>query len=107
MHLRIRRWVIWWFALGVICGVIALSIILGDQLTPTQERLLLALGAAHWILGGVVCWAFDAVNLGNTNPQTPPSTTASARTGAQERFSHPASDFLLPGGRRSILPWRH
>jgi len=103
MHLRIRRWVMWWFAFGVICGVIALGIILGHQLTPAQEQLLAAIGAAHWILGGVVCWALDGVNVEPKRPQMP----TSARTGAPESYWHPASDFLLPGGRRSILPWRH
>ena len=103
MHLRIRRWVMWWFAFGVICGVIALGIILGHQLTSGQEQLLVAIGAAHWILGGIVCWALDGVNVESKRPQPP----ASSKTGVQERYWHPASDFLLPGGRRSLLPWRH
>ncbi|MEO8597194.1 MAG: hypothetical protein ABI759_28000 [Candidatus Solibacter sp.] len=104
MHLRIRRWVLWWFGFGVICGVIALSEIMGHEFTTAQDKLLLALGAAHWLLGGIVCWAFASVKI---EAQRPPASTSKTAPTAPEHFSHPASDFLLPGGRRSLLPWRH
>jgi hypothetical protein len=95
-QLRIRRWVMWWFSTGVICGVIAVSIILGDNLTPPQEKVVLLIGAAHWLLGGIVCWAFASVKVETLD--TPPGAQKSADN-APERFWHPASDFLLPGGR--------
>ena len=102
IHLRIQRWVVWWFYVGVVCGVIALSIILGHQFTRAQEETLLLLGVAHWLLGGVICWAFDSVRVeASAAPaQKAPKVTV-------EREWHPASDFLMPGGRHSVLPWRH
>lgn len=103
MHLRIRRWVKWWFAIGIICGVIAVSIILGDNLTPPQEKIVLLIGAAHWLLGGIICWAFASVKMEPRSPEAAQKASASI----PERFWHPASDFLLPGRRQSILPWRH
>ena len=94
----------WWFCIGIICGVIALSVILGDNLTPPQEKLVLLIGAAHWLLGGIVCWAFESVKV-EAKETAPAAQKSPANT--PEHDWHPASDFLLPGGRQSILPWRH
>ena len=74
IHVHIKRWVIWWFYVGVICGVIAGANILGHSLTVFQERLLLIVGAAFWLLGGVVCWAYEAVAV------EPPAATAPTPT---------------------------
>jgi hypothetical protein len=105
IHLRIQRWVIWWFYVGVVCGAIALVNILGHNLTGAQDRILLIFGAAHWLLGGIVCLAFESVKIESRRP-LPPPIQKPANT-APETEWHPASDFLLPGGRRSLLPWRH
>lgn len=104
IHLRIQRWVVWWFYVGVVCGVIAFSIILGHQFTRSQEEILLFLGAAHWLLGGIICWAFDSVRVEPHPPAVPPRNTPKVTV---DKEWHPASDFLLPGGRQSLLPWRH
>jgi hypothetical protein len=105
IHLRIQHWVVWWFYVGVVCGVIALTIILGHHFTGSQDRLLLLIGAAHWLLGGIVCWAFRGVKV---EPHTPAlSPTQAAPKVSIEKEWHPPSDFLLPGGRHSLLPWRH
>ncbi|MDE3166962.1 MAG: hypothetical protein KGN36_14240 [Acidobacteriota bacterium] len=45
------------------CGLIAAANILGQNLTAAQDRLLLILGGAHWVLGGIVCWAFDGIQV--------------------------------------------
>src|SRR4249919_1227123 len=58
VRVRVRRWVMWWFYVGVFCGGIALANIFGRDLTRAQERVLLLIGVLHWLLGGVVCWAF-------------------------------------------------
>lgn len=63
IHLRIQRWVVWWFYVGLACGVIAVVNILGQHLTAAQDRILLILGGAHWVLGGIVCWAFDGIQV--------------------------------------------
>ena len=103
MQFHIRRWVMWWFAIGIACGVIAVSVILGDNLTPPQEKIVLLIGAAHWLLGGIVCWASAGVKI-ETGPAGP---TQKPVVSTPERYWHPASDFLLPGRRTSLLPWRH
>ena len=101
IHLRIQRWVVWWFYVGVVCGVIALSIIVGHQFTRAQEETLLLLGVAHWLLGGVICWAFESVRVEPRHSSAPPAQKTPKIT--VEREWHPASDFLMPGGRHSLL----
>ena len=101
VHLRVRRWVAGWIAIGVFFGAIALVNILGHHLTPVQDRILLLMGAAHWLLGGVVCWAFEGVKFeAGRKPSRPVERIP-------EPEYHSASEFLLPGNRRSLLPWRH
>ncbi len=101
LNVRIRRWVIWWFYVGVFCGGIALANIFGRDLTPYQDRVLLLIGALHWILGGIVCWAFQSVKLEHPAPPPEPRQAAAAPVITEW---HPASEFLLPGNRRSLLP---
>ena len=96
--LRVHRWVIWWIYVGLICGTIAVVNILAHSLTPRQDRILIVMGAAHWLLGGIVCWASEGVKMqsrdssiaGQKAPETGPATEW-----------HPASDFLIPGVRRT------
>lgn len=103
VHLRVRRWVLWWVYVGLICGTVAVVNILGHHLTGTQDRILILIGTAHWILGGIVCWAFDGVQVETRPPVAPPRL----RQAKPSTEYHPASDFLLPGGRKSLLPWVH
>jgi hypothetical protein len=104
IHLRVHRWVVWWVYVGLACGAIAVVNILGHNLTGTQDRILILIGTAHWLLGGIVCWAFDGVQI---DTRRPPVTPGEPHDTTPLTEYHPASDFLLPGGRRSILPWRH
>jgi len=103
---RIQRWVIWWFYVGVICGIIVFANILMDNFTVFQERFLLAVGAAFWLLGGFVCWAYDAVDVETSAPTESATPDKPAATTPETEW-HPASDFLLPGRKKSLLPWRH
>jgi len=61
--LHVRRWVIWWFCLGVICGVTAIVNIFFRELTRAQDRVILFIGVIFWLLGGLVCWAWEGVKL--------------------------------------------
>ena len=102
IHIRIHRWVVWWLALGVLFGAIALVNILFRELSRTQDKIILAVGILHWVLGGVVCWAFEGVRVEiPPSPGTHPSGLAHA-----DREWHSASEFILPGGRKSLLPPR-
>jgi hypothetical protein len=104
LHLRIHRWVVWWFVIGVVCGVVALVNILSRNLTRSQEDVVLILGLIHWILGGLVCYSLDAVRIeqrpaktAKPNPPSPP------RIGDEKEW-HFASEFLQPGRRKRLLP---
>ena len=77
--LHVRRWVRWWFYVGVVCGAVALANIFFRHLTRGQEELILFLGVLHWILGGLVCWAWDGIRLekaGQATEQTPVPASA-------------------------------
>lgn len=100
LHIRIHRWVIWWLSLGVVCGAVAMVNIFFRDLTRTQDKVILIVGVLHWVLGGMVCWAFDGIRI----DAPPPSKRIDAERPETEREWHSASDFLLPGGRKSILP---
>jgi hypothetical protein len=103
IHIRIHRWVVWWLCLGVVFGAIALVNILFRDLTRTQDKIILIVGIVHWVLGGIVCWAFEGVKI---TPAPPSENHQPAQTEA-EREWHSASDFILPGSRKSILPPRY
>jgi hypothetical protein len=104
IHVRVHHWVLWWFYLGVICGGVAIINILGRNLTPTQTKVILVLGAFHWLLGGLVCYAVEGVRIAPP-PQLPKDTDRSPAS--QQTEWHSASEFLLPGSRKSILPPRY
>lgn len=103
IHVRIHRWVLWWLAVGVVCGVVALVNILFRDLTRAQDKIILIVGVLHWALGGLVCWAFDGINV---DVQPPPERKASVRIDSAREW-HSASEFLMPGGRKSLLPPRY
>jgi hypothetical protein len=100
IHIRIHRWVIWWLCLGVVCGAIALVNILFRELTRTQDKVILLVGIVHWVLGGMVCWAYDGIRISSVPPreQEHPAPVESGREW------HSASEFVQPGGRKSFLP---
>ena len=102
IHIRIHRWVGWWLCLGVVFGAIALVNILFRDLTRMQDKIILIVGIVHWVLGGIVCWAFEGVKI---TPALPPESHEPARTEIFREW-HSASDFLLPGSHKSILPPR-
>jgi hypothetical protein len=105
VHLKMSRWVIWWVYVGVVCGVVALINILGrEDLSRTQERVILLIGVAHWVVGGLVCYALDAIRFEGPSAEAKTAEPAKLREAPEW---HPPSDFLLPGGKKSILPPRY
>jgi len=103
-HVRIHHWVVWWFYVGVICGAVAVINILGRNLPRSEEEFILLLGALFWILGGLVCYGCGGIEL-----QTPPHASEHpVKFGEPLQTEwHSASDFLLPGSRKSLLPPKH
>lgn len=104
VHIRVRPWVAWWVCLGIVCGVIAVFNILLRDLTRSQEKIILLVGVVQWILGGLMCWAFEGIQI--TVPARPARGSESARVNTSQEW-HPASDFILPGGRKSLLPTKY
>jgi hypothetical protein len=104
---RIHRWVLWWFYVGAVCGIVAVSTILLRDLTRTQEHILIFLGVMHWLLGGLVCWACEGIQMPQSmrpSERQPESRDARGESREEMREWHPASDFVLPGTRHTILP---
>lgn len=101
IHVRIHRWVVWWVYVGVVCGVVAVVNILGRDLSRKQERIILLIGLAHWVVGGLICYACDAIRIEGSSEEVKSQQPLKRWEGPEW---HPASDFLLPGGKKSLLP---
>ena len=83
IHVRIHHWVLWWFGVGIVCGVVALVNIFSRDLTHIQDRVVLVIGVLFWLLGGLVCYAYDSVQIeGHSRPTTrkDPSTGITTRS---------------------------
>ncbi|HLH06567.1 MAG TPA: hypothetical protein VKW78_04970 [Terriglobales bacterium] len=92
--LHVRRWVRWWFYAGVVCGAVALANIFFRNLTRTQEEVILFLGVMFWILGGLVCWAWEGIKL--EKPGQPQEAKEEASV-APVTGPKPLTDFMLRG----------
>jgi hypothetical protein len=86
IHFRIHHWVLWWFYVGVVCGVVALVNILSRDLSRTQERVILVIGMMFWLLGGLVAHAYDGVKIEKPRRQSA-HTERSNRSMAKENSS--------------------
>ena len=100
IHARVHRWVFWWFYVGVACGAVALVNIMGRDLSRSQEKIILLMGVMHWVLGGLVCYACDGIEIQEPPEQPKPVEPPQL---AERVEWHSASDFVLPGSRRSPL----
>lgn len=101
IHIHVRRWVLWWFYVGIVCGAVAVVNILFRDLTRMQDKIILVVGIVHWVLGGIVCWASDGIKMVPSPPERRPIARAE-----EDREWHSPSEFLIPGGRKSLLPPR-
>src|SRR5215469_15671748 len=106
LHFCVHHWVLWWFYVGIACGVVALVNVLFRDLTRTQETVILVLGVLFWLLGGLVCYAYEGIQLIVKPQQQPPRRETRKDDGQKSREDddqkewHPASDFVLPGTQR-------
>lgn len=104
LHVRMHHWVRVWIEVGIVCGAVALVNIFGRNLSGAQITWILAIGVLHWLIGGIVCYALDAVKI--ERPTVSGAKTVPAETSGQLEW-HYASEFVLPGNRKSILPPRY
>ena len=101
-RVHIHRWVVWWMVLGVVCGIVAVTNILEHSLTRAQEKVLILMGVMNWILGGLICYASEGIRIEKPSHPTEQSTPKPVLHDDEE--GHAASDFLLPGSGKSLLP---
>jgi hypothetical protein len=88
--------------LGVVCGIVAVTNILEHNLTRAQEKVLILTGIMNWILGGLICYASEGIRI--EKPSHPQEKVAPKALPVHDEEWHAASDFLLPGNRKSLLP---
>jgi hypothetical protein len=103
IHARVHRWVLWWFYVGIACGAVALVNIFGRNLSRKQEDIVLLMGVAHWVLGGLVCYGCDGIRIA---PRPPEPKRSEPAPPPEIQEWHSASDFVLPGTRKHLLPPR-
>lgn len=103
IHVRIHHWVLWWFYTGVILGAVAVVNILTRDLTRSQERVILIVGLLFWILGGIVCHAYEGIQIQRPR-ESPDHSVRNEPVAGQQKEWHPASDFVLPGHKRLLPP---
>ena len=101
-RVHIHRWVVWWMVVGVVCGIVAVTNIMEHNLTRAQERVLILTGILNWILGGVICYAREGIRI--EKPSLPQSRATLKALPHDDEEGHAASDFVLPGSRKSLLP---
>lgn len=105
LHIRIHRWLLWWFTIGVVVGIVAVINILFRNLPRQEEEIVVAIGALNWVLLGIVCYGYGAVRIERPDGMANSGNFAiRGREGYQQKEWHPASDFVLPGNRKSLLP---
>lgn len=102
IHLRVRHWVISWFYVSVVCGVVAVVNILMRDPTRTQDKAILLIALVIWLLGGLACHAFEGIQ--NEKPRTLKPSSQKEPGVVQQADWHPASDFVLPGTHKPLLP---
>jgi hypothetical protein len=105
MVIRFHRWVVWWFGLGVFGGILALGNIFLLDLTRQDERVILLFGLAHWLLGGLVCWALEGVKL-ETERQTQDLVSGKPTTDMVEEPKQNVASDLIARQNRQMSP-RH
>ena len=103
-HLRIHHWVVEWFFVGVICGIVALVNIFARTVSPGQIDIILFFGVLYWAIGGVICYAHEHLKIEQPSRY---NRTTSEHQVREQREWHAASDFLLPGNRKSLIPPRY
>lgn len=109
IHIRVHHGVLVWMYVGVVCGIIALVNILSRNLSESAVTWILALGVLFWLVGGILCYAWDTVRIEVPSREARKNEKANAaRTGnLTQKEWHYASEFVLPGHRKSVFPRRY
>jgi len=94
----------WWLYVGIAVGAVVVGNMLAMNLTHRQMRIALFIGVVHWVLGGLICYVCDAVRIEQKSAQP---REKQVWGNAPEKEWHSASDFLYPGGGKSMLPPRY
>jgi hypothetical protein len=68
IRLRIHHWVLWWICLGFIFGAVALINVLIRDVPPRGDKVIAAISALTWLVGGVFCYAVEGVQIEEWHP---------------------------------------
>ena len=98
---RVHHWPVWWLYAAAICAVVALVNVVDRDLSSVQLKVVIIIGALFWLLAGLGCYGYEDVRTG-----IPPKAPLTSRVlkELQQREWHAASEFVLPGNRKSVLP---
>jgi hypothetical protein len=99
-HLHLRRWVVWWIYIGVVCGIIALVNILFRNLSPLQAAMVIVMGVLFWIIGGIVAYGYGGIVI-------VPMPLPHYSPAKHEEEAHAATDFLFPATWNDPHPHTH
>jgi len=86
-------------------GLIASANFVGYLAGALLAALHLPGSRRAWLLGGLACYGYGGVRI--EQPHRRQSEDGHALAFTSQKEWHPASDFLLPGNRKSILPPRY
>ncbi len=98
---RVPRWVVWWFEVGLVIGIIAFANISLHNLKDSEARWIVFICVVNWFLSGLICWGCENIQAGNAPPPQKPKQSTSV---PEKREWHSASEFRLPGSGKTLLP---
>jgi hypothetical protein len=61
------------------------------------------IGVLNWLLGGIVCYGYDGIRIEQPGRPAKSNDSGDRKMPTLQEW-HPASDFVLPGNRKSLLP---
>lgn len=106
-HLHVKHWVVVWFWMGIVCGVVAMVNIFARNLSPEDIKLALFFGIDFWVIGGLACYGFEGVRIEQPKSRrtkiSVPGQKMSVPGQKDAPEWHSASDFLIPGNHRHLL----
>jgi hypothetical protein len=99
--MRIQHWIVDWFYLGLVCGVVVLVNLFARTVSADTLTLVIFFGGLAWFIGGIICYGYEGIGTQGWPPEP------RHRAGGQEEQPlewHCASDFLIPGTHKTYVP---
>jgi hypothetical protein len=101
---RIQHWIVDWLWLGMVCIIVALVNIFARPFSDRTASLVLFFTGLSWVIGGIICYGFEGIKpplpSGKAHSETPAGD-------APVQEWHSASDFVIPGTRKTFILTHH